>query len=225
MSLNVGSPQNWEELEQFHSSIQTWVGKQEGLNDALESQQAGLQGAIAVAVPTGSMFQWPTATAPSGYLLCDGAGVDRTVYANLYAIIGTLYGAGNGSTTFNVPDLRGRFALGKAASGTGSTLAGTGGSIDHTHTGPSHTHTLSGSTASDGSHTHTFTTNGEAGGANVAFGADFSAATSNHTHNGTTDSGGAHTHGVGTLVTAAGGTGATGSANPPFLAINYIIRT
>ena len=52
-----------------------------------------------------------TTTAPSGYLKCNGA-VSRTTYADLFAIIGTTHGAGNGSTTFNVPDLRGEFVRG-----------------------------------------------------------------------------------------------------------------
>lgn len=65
--------------------------------------------------------------------MCDGAAVSRTTEAALFAVIGTAYGAGDGSTTFNVPDLRQRFPLGKAAAGTGSTLGGTGGAIDHVH--------------------------------------------------------------------------------------------
>lgn len=67
------------------------------------------------------------------WLLCDGAAVSRTTYAALFAVVGTTFGVGDGSTTFNVPDLRGRFPLGKAGAGTGSTLGGTGGLIDHVH--------------------------------------------------------------------------------------------
>ena len=52
----------------------------------------------------------------------------------MFAILGTTYGVGDGSTTFNLPNLQQRFPLGKAASGTGSTLGGTGGAIDHLHT-------------------------------------------------------------------------------------------
>jgi microcystin-dependent protein len=59
--------------------------------------------------------------------------VSRSTYAALFAAIGIAYGAGNGTTTFNLPDLRQRFPLGKAASGTGATLGGTGGAIDHIH--------------------------------------------------------------------------------------------
>lgn len=53
-----------------------------------------------------------TASAPTGYLKCNGAAVSRTTYADLFAAIGTTYGAGDGSTTFNVPDLRGEFIRG-----------------------------------------------------------------------------------------------------------------
>ena len=53
-----------------------------------------------------------TTTAPSGYLKCDGAAVSRTTYADLFTTIGTTWGAGDGSSTFNLPDLRGEFVRG-----------------------------------------------------------------------------------------------------------------
>lgn len=55
------------------------------------------------------------ATAPAGYLLCDGSAISRTLYASLFAVIGTQYGAGNGSTTFNLPDLNEPIPLGTTA--------------------------------------------------------------------------------------------------------------
>ena len=63
-------------------------------------------------VPSGSVFTMATTTVPSGYLECDGSAVSRTTYADLFAAIGTTWGAGNGSSTFNVPDLRGEFVRG-----------------------------------------------------------------------------------------------------------------
>ena len=72
----------------------------------------------------GTIKPWPKAAAPNGYVLCDGSAISRTDFADLFAVIGTTYGVGNGSTTFNVPDLAGKFPQGK--SGTTS-LAGTGG--------------------------------------------------------------------------------------------------
>lgn len=57
----------------------------------------------------GDVKFWPTSSAPAGWLKANGAAVSRTTYAALFAVIGTTYGAGNGSTTFNLPDLRGEF--------------------------------------------------------------------------------------------------------------------
>lgn len=99
-------------------------------------------------VPVGGIVQFAGTVAPGGYLLCDGAQVSRTTYKPLFDVIGTTYGAGDGSTTFALPDLRQRFPLGLAASGTGSALGQTGGAIDHVHT-------VNGSTDTRGAHSHT----------------------------------------------------------------------
>ncbi len=64
-------------------------------------------------VPIGVIVPYGGASAPSGWLLCDGSALNRITYAALFATIGTAFGIGNGSTTFNLPDLRGRFPLGK----------------------------------------------------------------------------------------------------------------
>lgn len=73
-----------------------------------------------VASPIGSVVSYAGSAAPAGWLLCDGSEASRTVYAALFAVVGTTYGPGNGSTTFNVPDLRGRSPMG-AGTGTGLT--------------------------------------------------------------------------------------------------------
>jgi microcystin-dependent protein len=67
---------------------------------------------IVAGVPSGSVFCMAVATVPTGYLECNGAAVSRTTYSALFAIIGVQYGAGNGSSTFNIPDLRGEFVRG-----------------------------------------------------------------------------------------------------------------
>ena len=67
---------------------------------------------IVAGVPTGAVFCVAVATIPTGYLECNGAAVSRTTYAALFSFVGTQYGAGNGSTTFNLPDLRGEFIRG-----------------------------------------------------------------------------------------------------------------
>ena len=63
-------------------------------------------------VPIGSVFYFAQTSAPTGYLSCNGAAISRTTYIDLWNIIGTLYGSGDGSTTFNLPDLRGEFIRG-----------------------------------------------------------------------------------------------------------------
>jgi microcystin-dependent protein len=105
-------------------------------------------------LPSGVVFPYAGPSAPSGYLFCDGAEYSRTTYAKLYSIIGDTFGAGNGSTTFNVPDARQRFIIGKADAGTASVLGSSGGSIDHTHTTTAHIHDLQNHTHLGGSHTH-----------------------------------------------------------------------
>ena len=73
----------------------------------------------------GAIKPWTKATAPDGYLLCNGGAVSRSTYADLFAVISTTYGAGDGSTTFNVPQLQGKMPQGY--DGNTYNLAGTGG--------------------------------------------------------------------------------------------------
>lgn len=78
--------------------------------------------AINTVVPAGCVFPYAgdAASAPTGYLTCDGSAVSRTTYATLFAAIGVLHGQGDGSTTFNLPDYRGRFMRGSDNMGTGA---------------------------------------------------------------------------------------------------------
>ncbi len=64
-------------------------------------------------VPVGQVASYGGDTAPAGWLLCDGTAVSRTTYATLFALVGVRFGSGNGTTTFNAPDLRGRFIRGR----------------------------------------------------------------------------------------------------------------
>jgi len=91
-------------------------------NLALQSAIEGAQTAPVPVVPAGSIIAWSGSTAPSGWVLCDGSAINRTTYAALFAIAGTSYGSGDGSSTFNVPDLRDRLPLGK---GTNNSTLGT----------------------------------------------------------------------------------------------------
>lgn len=113
-------------------------------------------------VPPGFIGHTASATIPQGWLLCDGSAVSRSTFARLFTALGTLYGTGDGSTTFNVPDLRGRAIFGKdsasritVAGGNfdGTVLGGTGGLQNHVLTTPelpAHNHAIT-----DPGHTHT----------------------------------------------------------------------
>lgn len=127
-------------------------------------------------VPTGSIMPYGGSTAPDGWYLCDGSQKSRVDDNGLFQIIGTTYGIGDGSTTFNLPDLRQRFPLGKAASGTGATLGTTGGAIDHTHTFSATTGiesstqvAASGVGAGCAANNHTHTVSGTSGTNNAPF--------------------------------------------------------
>ena len=73
---------------------------------------AGLTGVVAV--PTGAIMAWPVESAPTGFILCHGQAISRSTYSDLYGLIGVMYGAGDGSANFNLPDYRGQFLRGRA---------------------------------------------------------------------------------------------------------------
>jgi microcystin-dependent protein len=141
---------------------------------------------------TGDTKWYAGSTAPTGTLLCDGTAVNRTTYLNLFAVIGTTFGSGDGVTTFNLPNAENRSIIG--AGGTYS-VGATGGSATHTLTTaelPAHTHTQDAHshTVTDPGHTHTNTgvTTTTAGGitAGVNCGSNTTAATINAASTGIT---------------------------------------
>lgn len=101
-----------------------------------------IQASDVAAEITGAIKLWPLAAAPAGYLLCDGSPANRATFAALFALIGITYGAGNGTTTFNVPDLRGRVPVGfdnmggtsanRVTAAAADTLNGSAGAETHT---------------------------------------------------------------------------------------------
>lgn len=168
---------------------------------------------LANGVPTGALNMWPTSSAPTGWLLCNGATVSRTTYANLFGIIGTAFGAGDGSTTFTLPDYRSRMPIGASGS---YALAATGGSADAVVV--SHTHTAT-SVVTDPGHSHTLTASAWATTGAARWSG--SAAPIGDTVSGTNS----NTTGI-TVATSNSteGVSGTGANLPPYLAINFIIK-
>lgn len=157
-------------------------------------------------IPAGSITAFGGSAAPSGWLMCNGSAVSRTTYADLFSAIGTTYGVGNGSTTFNLPNLNGRVPVGFDVTQSEFDFLGkTGGAKTHTLTVnemPSHTHTQNshshtGSTSEAGSHNHTATATNSGDHVHTA---DVGTV-ANHTH--TIDSGGSHAHSYSVGTTAA----------------------
>lgn len=128
-----------------------------------------VQALLAALVPPGTLHDFAGAAAPVGYALCDGSAVGRTdpVYSALFGAIGTIWGTGNGSTTFNLPDMRRRVTIGSGGAGTGTIGSATGSY------GGEENHTLSVSElaahnhgVSDPGHNHTFNDPGHVHGVN-----------------------------------------------------------
>ena len=171
-------------------------------------------------IPTATIVPWSSASVPSGFLECNGAAVSRSTYSALFAIVGTTYGAGDGATTFNVPDLQDNVAIGK--SGT-KALASTGGANTVTSTGNVGGSTANAtlSTAQLASHSHSINELGRNPGTQVnkndaRFGpANFWTQNTENTGSGT-----GHSHNM-----SATFSGDATSVVQPYLTVIYIIKT
>ncbi|MFH1624953.1 MAG: tail fiber protein, partial [Pseudomonadota bacterium] len=143
---------------------------------------------IETMTPSGVIMAYGGSSAPTGWLLCDGNAVSRTTYASLFAVVGETYGVGDGSTTFNVPDLTGKVPVGYSGVAPFNALANTGGQKD----------------AYLKNHIHTFPV-AASGGSETA-------------------ESGTSPWGSGNTSSAGDGDGTNGNL-PPYLVINYIIKT
>ena len=169
-------------------------------------------GAAALVSPSGEIKMWPTASAPTGFLLCNGANVSRTIYSALFAVIGTDFGAGDGSTTFTLPNFKNRFPVG---AGDLYSVAGTGGSKDAVNI--SHTHTA---TVTDPGYTHTLprTNTVNTGGSYGIGPGDNSVVVANDRNTGS------NTTGI-TVANSTEGESGTNKNLPPYLGVYFIIKT
>ena len=176
-------------------------------------------GAFVAKGMAGMVQMFAGSTAPSGWLLCNGAAVSRTTYAALFAVIGTTYGSGDGSTTFNLPDLRDRMPIG---AGNLYALNAAGGSKDAII--PYHRHTTPKFTTSSDKHRHDMGDHwsGGSGGSKSAYVKE-----NNRTLTDRYTSYDSHSHTIDANNTGYAGTsGNTTNANlPPYRGINFIICT
>lgn len=204
-------------------------GQHTNANDAIEALQAkvgvnssavttSLDYKMRVNNPVGEIALWATSTAPTGWLIADGATVSRSTYSALFAVLGTTYGAGDGSTTFGLPNLKGKVPVGRDASDTAfDTIGETGGSKTSALVVanlPAHTHTASSTTT---------ITNGDL--VVRQFGGGDAKLTANSTYGPYNTS--TITASTSTSVSGGGNGTATGdtfSNLQPYIALNYIIR-
>ena len=184
---------------------------------------------IVQGVPSGSVFCMAVATVPSGYLECNGAAVSRTTYSALFAIIGTAYGAGNGSSTFNIPDLRGEFVRGfdnGKGTDSGRSIATSQSAQNASH---NHSISLSGTTSTKSltggirKISEGFNSNGSASGVftKTQDGTSSITGSSSTSPVGGVDFDGSHNH----TFSASGTSGSQGGeARPRNIAMMYIIK-
>ena len=123
-------------------------------NKVTDDNMNEIKNTININTPVGVITAYAGDTAPNGWLLCDGSAVSRTTYANLFSVLGTKCGAGDGSTTFNLPNIKGRSLVGVDPDDTDFNVVGaTGGEKTHTLTVnemPSHNHGLLGNSGTGG---------------------------------------------------------------------------
>ena len=171
-------------------------------------------------VNTGVIVPWGSTSIPSGFLECNGAAVSRSTYAALFAVIGTTYGAGDTTTTFNVPDLTDRTVVNKSNT---KSLAQTGGANTVTPTGNVSINlgTTALTTAQIPSHTHSATDGAAGAGCNTSGGGTRAAGAANTVASSSAGSGQAHGHNL----TNSSFSGSSLSVLQPYLTLIYIIKT
>lgn len=207
--INASAAIDWTKLAISSSVSATEIGYVDGVTSAIQTQLDAITSSISglSVIPVGSVTAYAGNTVPpTGWLLCDGSAVSRTTYSGLFAQVSTTYGSGDGSSTFNLPNLKGRVPVGKDSSQTEfDTLAETGGAKTVSLTEaqmPPHIHSINPSMIVGGGHVATPNTGtayspvGDSPSANVT-------------------------------ITSAGGTGGTVEAHnnlQPYLVLNYIIK-
>jgi len=213
----------------------TAVTRSPGDNSTKIATTAYVDATLLGVFPSGIIAPYAGSSAPDGWMFCYGQAVDRTTYASLFTAIGTTYGSGDGSTTFNLPNYTDKMPIGKGA--IAASIGSTGGSATTTLSSanlPSHSHTYSGSSTTicaytgiyDSGHSHAM------GGTYQAYGQPSISSVLTQISGQNTGAAAAniidptHAHSFswsGTTSTAGSSTAATTIS--PYLGINFIIKT
>jgi microcystin-dependent protein len=197
--------------------------------------------------PTGGLMLWPTASPPANWLICNGSAVSRATYATLFAVVGTTFGVGDGSTTFNLPNYTDRMPIGAGSSYSVNSQGGSATTTLTTTELPSHSHSASSSSSSSSSfsgsagttgstnidHTHNYnlgsiTASGVYAQVTAVNAGPVSTggmnSNQNHTHT-FTPAGSVSTSTSTSTTIGSTGSGAAFSNLPPYLGIYFIIKT
>lgn len=177
---------------------------------------------------SGEITAYGGTAAPAGWLLCDGTAVSRATYSALFGVIGTAFGAGDGSTTFNLPNMQDRFPVGAG----GAHARGTsGGSRTITVANlPAHTHAIDHdhaafNTGADGGHDHSANSNSADGTSSSVYRTAASSGLTTTRNLIQSDSEHVHSINVPPYAGASGSTGGGTDFDPPYVAVNYIVKT
>lgn len=229
-------PSNWNDNHDITMAGSRLFGRSSSTAGPVEEIELGdglefASGALALSqnvIPIGTVVDYAGTTPPPGWAFCAGQAVSRSTFAALFEVIGTTFGVGNGSTTFNLPDARGRVVAGRdgmvgsssrLSTIDGGTLGAVGGSQEHTLTTnqiPSHSHT--GTTNTTGNHNHSVPA-----GSTTPFGSPtHPGAVRAGNSNVTSSTAGNHSH---TLNINNTGGGRAHNNLQPTLVLNKIIRT
>jgi len=183
-------------------------------------------------IPTATIIPWSSASVPSGFLECNGAAVSRSTYADLFAIVGTTYGVGDGSSTFNVPDLQDNVAVGKSnnkalGSAAGANTVANSGNVSTNVTGNVGGSTANATLSTSQLASHSHSAAGLSGSFMQVQNGGFASRAAN-SNTGNSGSGGGHSHNMSANFSGSGTSNFSGDSTSvlqPYLTIIYVIKT
>lgn len=192
---------------QAHNNMQPYIGQRYMIKVLPSTEQDNSYSFSIEHSPIGEITEYAGSIAPENYLICDGSAISRETYSELFAVIGTTYGSGDGSTTFNLPNLKSRIPVGLDSSDTSfNTLGKTGGEKTHTLTDDEMPHHRHSTWERNGTSGQFLIDSAGGGDTRSGYGASLSAGTNP------------------VMVTSFTGGGKEHNNLQPYIVINYIIR-